>query len=338
MTLNRDSTGQDAVEQNTEATVTERGWASKTLGGVTEFGKKYPVWIFVLVIFVFFSFMNPFFFTAANLTNILLQTSFIGFIAIGMTFVMINRQIDLSVGSVLTLSAVLAIGLQPYGLVLAIAAGLLAGTLIGLFNGLIVVKTGVNAFIVTLGGLIGVRGLVFLYTRENSVIAENPAFALFGSSAIGPLPTIAAIFLVLVFAGHWVLQKTAHGRNVYAVGGNYDAAVNAGISVKRHIVINFVLVGFLAAFAGLMLSTQLGAATPTLGLNYELWTITAVVLGGVKLEGGYGSILGAFGGVLAIGILRNGMNLMQVQPYYVLVTLGLILIAVLFIDKQFGKR
>jgi ribose transport system permease protein len=117
-------------------------------------------------------------------------------------------------------------------------------------------------------------------------------------------------------------------------GGNPEASIDAGIRLGRHMMINFIIVGFFAALAGVLLASQMGAATPNLGRDYELWVITAVVLGGTKLTGGYGSIVGTLGGVLAIGILRNGMNLMQVPAFYVLVILGAILISVLIIDKK----
>lgn len=309
------------------------------LRGIGRAAKAQPIWLFVLLIFTFFSFANEFFFDLRNFTNILIQTSTIGIIALGMTFVMIDGQIDLSVGAVVALAASLAVGLQSdIGLIPAVLVGLLSGALLGAFNGLVVWKTGVDAFIVTLGGLLGIRGLVFIYTQEQSFFATNFAYSDFGTSSFGPIPTLAIIFLVLTVFMHWLLTRTRHGRDTYAVGGNRDAAVNAGIKVGPHLLINFTIVGFLAALSGVLLSTQMGASTPNLGRDYELWVITAVVLGGTKLNGGYGSIIGTLGGVLAIGILRNGMNLMQVPAFYVLVILGSILIAVLFIDKQVSRR
>jgi ribose transport system permease protein len=146
------------------------------------------------------------------------------------------------------------------------------------------------------------------------------------------------IFLAFTILVHVILSRTVHGSNTYAVGDNREAAVNAGIKVGPHMMINFMIVGFFAALAGITLSTQMGAATPNLGREFELWVITAVVLGGTKLTGGAGNIIGTFGGVLAIGILRNGMNLMQVKAFYVLVILGAILIAVLFLDKQLNRK
>jgi ribose transport system permease protein len=297
-----------------------------------------PIWLFVVVITVFFSFAADHFFDFRNLQNILVQTSTIGLIALGMTFVMVNGNIDLSVGATVALAAALAVGLQDaIGIFPAVGVGLASGALLGAFNGLIVWKTGVDAFIVTLGAMIGVRGLVFVYTGEQSFYATDFAYSDFGMSSVGPLPTLAVIFLILTVICHLVLRYTVHGRNTYAVGGNRDAAINAGIRVGPHMMVNFMIVGALAALAGITLSTQMGAATPNLGRDYELWTITAVVLGGTKLTGGSGNIIGTLGGVLAVGILRNGMNLMQVPAFYVLVVLGVILITVLILDKQLNR-
>lgn len=293
-----------------------------------------PIWVFVLAIFIFFSFTSEYFLSFGNISNILVQTSTIGLIALGMTLVMINGNIDLSVGATLGLAASLAVGLQETSMILAILVALGSGILLGAINGFIVWKTGVNAFIVTLGAMLGVRGLIFLYTGEQSFYALNFAFSDFGASTIGPFPVLAIIFLICTLIMHLVLTRTGHGRNTFAVGGNPEASIDAGILLGRHMMINFIIVGFFAALAGVLLASQMGAATPNLGRDYELWVITAVVLGGTKLTGGYGSIVGTLGGVLAIGILRNGMNLMQVPAFYVLVILGAILISVLIIDKK----
>lgn len=298
-----------------------------------------PIWLFVIVLLVFFGFMSEYFLTTSNLFNILIQTSTIGLIALGMTYVMLNGNIDLSVGAVLALSAVLAVDLQQIvGIPLAILIALATGVALGFFNGMIVWKTGVNAFIVTLGAMLGVRGLVFVYTEEQSYFAMNMAYSDFGMSSVLNMPTLAVIFLAFTLLMHLILTRTVHGRDTYAVGSNPEAALDAGIRVGRHMVINFMIVGFFAALAGVTLSMQMGAATPNLGRDYELWTITAVVLGGTKIAGGSGSIIGTLGGVLAIGILRNGMNLMQVPSFYVLVIMGTILISVLMLDQYTTAR
>ncbi len=309
--------------------------------------KSNPIWGFVVLIFIFFSVAADNFFAMSNFTNILLQSSTIGLIALGMTLVMLNGNIDLSVGATLALAASIAVDVQgwemflewgSWGVLPAVTLALLAGTALGAINGFIVWKTGVDAFIVTLGAMLGIRGLVFIYTQEQSFYAANFAYSDFGMSTVGFVPTLAFIFLAFTLFVHLLLTRTVHGRNTYAVGGNREAAINAGIKVGPHMVINFMIVGFFAALAGVSLSTQMGAATPNLGREYELWTITAVVLGGTKLTGGVGSIIGTLGGVLAIGIMRNGMNLMQVSGFYVLVILGTILITVLILDKQFNRR
>jgi ribose transport system permease protein len=293
-----------------------------------------PIWVFVVAITIFFSVMSDHFLSLGNLTNILVQTSTIGLIALGMTYVMINGNIDLSVGATLGLAASLSVGLQDYGITVAVLAAIASGVVLGAMNGLIVWKTGVNAFIVTLGAMIGVRGLIFVYTEEQSFYASNFAFSDFGISTIGPIPVLAIIFLLCALLMHLVLKKTVHGRNTFAVGGNPEAALDAGIRIGRNMMVNFIIVGFFAALAGVFLATQMGASTPNLGRDYELWAITAVVLGGTKLTGGFGSITGTMGGVLAIGVLRNGMNMMQVPAFYVLVILGVILISVLIIDQK----
>lgn len=311
----------------------------QSLGGsVLHWVGRNSIWVILIVCLIGFSFGSPYFFTVFNLSNNLSQIAFIGFLSIGMTLVMINGNIDLTVGSTLALCACLAIGLQQYGIVVAIAGALGAGLLLGFLNGIIVVKTGVHSFIVTLGGLIGIRGLVFVYTGENSLSATNMSFMDFGMISIGPVSLIAILFLVFMAFAQWALSRTRHGREAYAIGGNRQAAENAGVKVSRHIVINFMVSGLMAAVAGITMSTQMGAATPNLGTNYELWTIIAVVLGGTKLQGGAGALWGTLGGVLTLGVLRNGMNLMHVQPFYVLVLLGVVLILALIVDKQFNNE
>lgn len=296
-----------------------------------------PIWLFVIFCIIGFSFASEHFLDIGNFKNILVQTSTIGLIALGLTFVMINGNIDLSVGAVVALSACLAVDLQSHGIGFAVVVALSSGMLLGILNGVIVWKTGVDAFIVTLGAMIGVRGLVFIYTQEQSFFANDFSYSDFGSSAVMGIPTLALIFVVLAILMHWILTYTIHGRNTYAVGGNRQAAIDAGIRVGPHMVINFAICGFFAALAGVTLSTQMGAATPNLGRDFELWAITAIVLGGTKLTGGSGSIVGTFGGIIAIGVLRNGMNLLQVPSFYVLVIMGTILIAVLLFDSQVNR-
>jgi ribose transport system permease protein len=333
------------MSQSSDISMSARSAIGKVADGRTVMGgaslrkwaARSTIWIFLAIALVVFSLLSPYFFTVYNLCNVLLQGAFVGFLAIGMTLIMINGNIDLTVGSMLGLCACLSVGLQDYGLGVAIIGALAAGGLLGLLNGYLVERTGVDSFIVTLGGMIGIRGLVFVYTQENSLSASSDAFTNFGSMTIGPVSLIALVFLALLLLFQWVLSMTCHGRNAYAVGGNRVAAVNAGIRVSRHVIINFGLSGLLAAVAGITSASQFGAATPNLGDTYELWAIIAVVVGGTKLSGGVGSLWGTLGGVLTLAVLRNGLNLTHVQPFYVFIVMGVALIGALLLDKQFNR-
>jgi ribose transport system permease protein len=295
-----------------------------------------PIWVFAAAAVLIFIGIAPHFVSAGNAQNILLQSSTIGFISLGLTVVMINGNIDLSVGSVASLAASLAVGLQGLGVLPAVIVGIAAGMLIGLLNGLIVWKSGIDSFIVTLGTMTAVRGVVFLFTQEQSFAAMNLGYSAFGSSMIGPFPTLGLLFLLCAAGLEFMLLKTVHGRNAYAVGGGRQASMDAGLKVGWHMTMNFVLSGFFAAIGGIALSTQLGASTPNMGSGLALWTITAIVVGGTNWRGGSGNLIGTVGGVLAIAILRNGLDLMHVKSFYVLVVLGVVLIAALVWDRQLG--
>ncbi len=302
---------------------------------IMKFLKKQSIWIILLFTILFFGFMDPDFLSFYNFQNILMQTSINGLMAIGMTYVIINGNIDLSVGMIYALCAAVVIGLQPYGLIVAVLASLATGIIIGAINGIFVAKAEVNAFIVTLAAMIGVKGLLFVYTGERAIIGTNMAFTYLASTSIGPIPLPAVIFVVLLIMGEYVLRNTTHGRDAYAVGGNMDAAEKAGIKVKKHIIVNFMLSGGLAALAGIVAASRINTATPTLGRMNHLWVIIAVVLGGTSLEGGYGNLVRTLGGIFVIGILNNGLNLMNVHTFYNMLLMGIILILVIYISKKF---
>lgn len=299
--------------------------------------KRRGIWAIILVSVIGLSIMEPLFINPRNLINILLQASIYGVMAIGMTFLMINGYFDLSVGTVMGLCAALAVGLQSINLFVAVAVSLLVGLTFGMINGFLVTRAGINAFIVTLASMFGARGLVFIYTKEQAIVGSVREFGQFGASRIGFMPTLALVFIVLLVIAELFLRFSVHGRNTYAIGGNYEAASNAGINVKRTIFINFALTGLAAALGGIMLAARMNAATPALGWpDTNLMIIAAVVLGGTKLTGGYGSMINTLGGVLAIQIFQNGMNLLNVQSYYNTLFMGIILILVVFADSRFS--
>lgn len=301
--------------------------------------KRQPIWGIFLAMFLLSSIFVSGFFSMGNVLNVLVQSAVDGMLALGMTYLMINGYFDLSVGTVMGFTAALTIGMQPYGLFVAILVALLAGAAIGTINGFFVAKAKINAFIVTLGSFIGVRGLIYIYTNENALIGEIMEFGMFGASSFLGLPTLFVIMIVFMAIAEFGLKKTPHGRHTYAIGGNMEAAENAGIPVDRTIMINFMLCGLTAAMGGVLLAARLNAATPGLGWpDKNLMTIATVVLGGTSLTGGSGSITRTLGGLFTIGVLYNILNLLNVQSYYNTLIMGLVLILVVYADAHMKKR
>ena len=215
---------------------------------------------------------------------------------------------------------------------------LLAGTMLGALNGIIVWKTGVDAFIVTLGSMLGFRGIVFMFNGENPTSHLNWTLVDFAEAQFLGLHT-ATWFLAIVTLVLWyVMTRTVHGRNAYAIGDNREAAVNAGIRVGPHMMINFAIIGFLAALSAVVFYSESGSVNPNDGQLYELWVITAVVLGGTKITGGAGSVIGTLGGVIAIQLLRKGLGHIGADTSTVNLVIGLILIAVLVLDRQLNVK
>jgi ribose transport system permease protein len=300
-------------------------------------GAGFDAWLVALALICVFAATTDGFFTTFNGMNILGEAVLIGFLAIGLTPVVISGNIDLSVGSTVGLSACLAVGLQPYGLEIALAGALGAGVAIGLLNGLFVERVGASSFIVTLASMTAVRGITFLYTGDQSVTASDPSFLALGQAYLLGVPLDAVAMIVIAVLVGLILKYSIHGRNTYAIGGNRRAAGDAGLSVSFHVIVNFVLCGVVAAVCGIAMSAKLGAALPSYGRDYELFAITAVVLGGTKLRGGVGTITGTFGAVLALTILRNGLNLVQVPSFYIPIVMGVALIAALLVDRRRGS-
>lgn len=297
-----------------------------------------PVWLLGLALFLFFSVSTSHFLTVYNLSNVLFQCALVGLLAVGLTPIIISGNIDLSVGAIVGLSSCLVIGMQnQLGLPGAIAAALGSGVALGFLNGLAVERLGVSSFIITLAGMIGIRGLAFLYAGDTSLSALDEQLYDLSALHVGPISLIPFIFIASIVFFQWMLRRTVHGRNTYAIGGSRSAAINAGIPVSRHVLVNFVLCGLMAALCGIAMAANLGAATPSYGKDYELWAVIAVVLGGTRLRGGKGDMLGTFAAVLALAILRNGLNMLHVAPFYIPGIMGIALIAALVFDKQLNR-
>ncbi|MBG6142626.1 MAG: ABC transporter permease [Roseibium album] len=323
-------------------------------GTLSTFLKRGAIWGFIVVELLFFSIAGEYlslsdkaFMDLDNMLLLFKQSAPIGIIAIGMTIIMVNGNIDLSVGATFALSAIVLLnsmtwpvfaGLGDGVIPIAWALALVTGILLGALNGLIVWKTGVDAFIVTLGSMLGYRGLVFMYNGEQPTSHLNWTLVDFAEAQFMGLHT-ATWFLLVVTAVIWfVMNRTVHGRNAYAIGDNRTAAINAGIRVGPHMMINFMIIGFLASLSAVVFYSESGSVNPNDGELYELWVITAVVLGGTKLTGGAGSVLSTLGGVLAIQLLRKGLGHIGADTETVNLVIGLILIAVLFLDRQLNLK
>jgi ribose/xylose/arabinose/galactoside ABC-type transport system permease subunit len=294
--------------------------------------------IVILIIGVFLSLSSDYFLTFHNIVNIFLFISIEGVIAIGMAFLIILGEIDLSVGSNMALSGVLAILMQRHGVAPGVVMGVLGGTFIGFVNGMLVTKLRLTSIATTLGMMVMLNGVVFALTKSESVKGTNPAFLLISQSAVGgiPVPVIVLIALCVIF--ELVLQKTYFGRNVFAVGGNITASRFFGIKVDRVRILCFVITGLLSGIAGVVLASKINVASGRIGVNTGLLVITAVLLGGISLSGGEGSVNKAFQGILLIGILNNAMVLLRISPFIQDMIRGLLLIIMLIVDAVNIRR
>lgn len=257
------------------------------------------------------SVLFPTFHTGENLAGVAIQSSFLVIVALGMTFVIITGGIDLSVGSVFALGGVLAADASRWGLLPGLAVPLAVCGALGLLNGLLIARTGLAPFIVTLAGLLGVRGLLLARTDEGSVtylIPKDSALLALGRGAFLGLGWPVWIALALCAAGGLVLQRTRYGQGVFAVGGSQDAAALMGLPVARIKVLTYTLSGLLAGLAGALNAARLGSGVTILGVGTELDAIAAVVIGGTLLVGGAGSVSGTLCGVLLLGVIQNVIN------------------------------
>ncbi|MDZ8028205.1 MAG: ABC transporter permease subunit [Nostoc sp. SerVER01] len=289
----------------------------------------------LVLICILFTFLSPNFLTGGNLVNILRQASINIVLATGMTFVILTGGIDLSVGSMLAVSAVVAllVSLLPAIGWAALPAGLLAGLLLGLLNGALITFLDVPPFIVTLGSLTALRGVAYLIAKGTTIINRDINFAWIGNSYIGPLPWLVIIALLTVGASWFVLRQTVLGVQIYAVGGNERAARLTGIKVSRVLLFVYGVSGLLSGLAGIMSASRLYSASGLLGQGYELDAIAAVILGGTSFTGGIGTIGGTLLGALIIAVLNNGLTLLNMSFFWQLVVKGLVIIVAVMIDR-----
>jgi ribose transport system permease protein len=283
-----------------------------------------------------FTILSPYFFSVNNLLTVATQTAVIAIIAIGQTYVLITGGIDLSIGSNIALSAMVAGLVMRANLPvsLAVLSGLVTGLVSGAVSGSLVAFGNIPPFIATLGTMTVARGLSFTLTQAIPISGLPKTFTTFwgtGSTLGIPNPVIIMVLLVVVFA--FILAKTKLGRHVYATGSNFEAARLSGVNTRKILVAVYIFSGLLAAFAGLIMAARIISAQPSAGDGYELDAVASSVIGGTSTMGGEGTVAGTFIGAFVIGVLRNGLNLIGVSPFIQKIVIGIVIVGSVFLDR-----
>jgi len=304
------------------------------------------IWVLLIVIVLLFSLLTERYLSIITLRNILIHASVLGLLVVGQTFVLITRNFDLSAESTLGLTAMIAVWLMaPPGSpswgsglflhpVIVIPLMLALGAFIGVVNGLLITRAGMNNFIVTLAMLIILRGFMLLPTHGTTVSGAPAAFNWLGSASIGIVPIPVLVLLIVFLVAHIVMTRRPFGRELYTIGGNPRAALASGIDPDRRILQAYVLSGLLASLAGWMLAGRVQAVPINLGQGMIFEVFAAAVIGGVSLQGGRGSMLGALGGVLLLSAIDTGLNLLNVPVFWIEVVRGFIILIAMLIDAQ----
>jgi inositol transport system permease protein len=327
--------------------------ASTTMGGLLtreragSMLRKYAIVFIFLAMVLLLSLLSPAFLKPQNLINVVRQISVIGFLAIGVTVVIISTGIDLSLGSVLGLSAVVAAsfaqeegwkealypGMQ-FPLVVPILAGLAVGVGCGLLNGFLIATFRIPPFIATLGMMTAARGAAYIYSNGRPVSTLNDPFLFIGQGYLLGIPVPIILFAIVIIGTSLMLNYTRFGRNVYAIGGNELAARVSGINIYRTKVWIYIFSGLMAGLGGIVLTSRVASATPGLGVGFELDAIAAAVIGGTSFTGGIGTVWGTVIGALIIGTMNNGLDLLNVSPFYQQVVKGVIIVVAIIIDER----
>jgi ribose transport system permease protein len=310
--------------------------------GVLRILSKNVIFFALLGMCIILSFLSDRFLSTRNFMNVIMQNTTMGVVAVGMTFVIITGGIDLSVGSVLAVSAAIGAGAMKAGFPIVVGLFILigVGAIFGFFQGILISRLHMPAFIVTLGGMSIARGCTMVFMQGKTITGLPASFQFFGAgNVIGKIPCAVVILaLVYVFA-FYVLKYTAYGRSLYALGGNREATELSGINTRKVEAVAFVVSGVASGLGAIILTSRLGAAIPTGGVGLEMEAIGAVVIGGASLAGGRGTIFGTLIGVFILGVLNNGLNLLNVDPFFSGVVMGSVILIAVLIDtlkKQYS--
>jgi len=339
------------AEAKTSGRTTRRGGGPDLLGFMARFA---PL-LFLIVLMAVFAAVEPRFLNPINLFNVMRQVSIIGLLAVGMTFVILTAGIDLSIGSLLAFAGLVAAAVAKgglgsrfsvgaateavgYGWGLAALAAIAIGLAGGLLQGFAITRLKVPPFVVTLGGMSAFRGAALLFAGGGPISGFSPAYTWWGQGKIGPVPIPVIIFLAFAIIAHIVLRYSRYGRQIYAVGGNPEAARLSGLNVRWVICSVNVIIGFFAGLGAFVLSARLNSAEAVAGLQYELTVIASVVIGGTSLFGGVGTIFGTVVGTVLIGVLLNGLVLLNVSSYIQQIIIGVIIVLAVAFDTFAKSR
>ena len=301
---------------------------------------KYKSLIGLVLLCIVITKVTPTFLSVSNITNVFTQVSVNAIIAIGMTFVILTGGIDLSVGSTLAISGAVGASIvkSTGNVFLAIIVAAVIGIAVGLINGLLVSKGKLQAFIVTLATMTIFRGATLVFTDGTPISKLPEAFVKIGNGKLGFMPIPVIITIIIAIIAVYALSQTRFGRYLYALGGNEEASRLSGINTDKIKTLVYVVSGFASAIAGVIITSRIGSASPNAGTGFELDAIAAVVIGGTSLAGGEGTITGTLIGALIIGVLNNGLNLMNVSPFYQSIVKGLVILIAVLLDKKSRKN
>jgi ribose transport system permease protein len=290
----------------------------------------------LVLLCVVISFLNPVFFTALNIKNVLRDASLVAIAGIGMVMVILLGEIDLSVGSTQAVAGIVAVAAlnSSESVVVALVAALACGAVIGLLNGLLITKAKINSLIATLGTMAILRGGAMVGTQAVSIQGKVESFVDIGTGYWGPFPIPVLIVFALFALFYYALHHLTFGRYIYAMGGNVEAARLSGLAVDRTKIFVFIIAGVLAALSAFILASRLNSGQPNAGLGFELQVIAAVILGGISLTGGIGTLSGAFIGILILTVLSNGLVLLNVSSFYHDIARGVVIILAVYLDTR----
>lgn len=294
--------------------------------------------VIIILLIGIFSFIQPRFFTLSNFINLSRQSSFLMILASGQAIVCLTTGVDLSCGAVIAIVSVISsLIAKQYGVLIGMSCGIIAGIVIGLINGLSVSILKAQSFAITLGAMSYLHGLALILSNGRSIGGVPSSYRILGTGYVFGLPIPTLIASIVVFLIYFLLNKTVFGRHIYAVGGNLEAARLSGINVKFTLTMAYVLCSALSALGGVLMSSRINSGQPNLGLSLGLECIAAVVLGGITWRGGEGKYVGVIFGVLLLGILSNGFDLIGVSSFIKMVITGIIIVIAVDIDSYSRK-